>query len=51
MEREGKAIIIRPEESQAINSFEKDINKLKNGYKAGYDAAINKPEEIKAILK
>lgn len=51
LEREGKAIILRPEESQAINSFEKDINKLKNGYKAGYDAAINKLEEIKAILK
>lgn len=50
LEKEGKAIIIRPEDSQSINSFEKDINKLRDGYKAGYEAAISKMEQIKKII-
>ena len=49
LEKEGKAIIIRPSLEQAIDSFEKDINKIKMAYDHGYKAAIDKIEQIKEI--
>lgn len=50
LERQGKAIIIRPDTSQAIESFEKDINKLKKGWQDGYDSASAKIDEIKKLF-
>jgi predicted patatin/cPLA2 family phospholipase len=51
LEREGKAIIIRPTIEQAIDSFEKDINKIKVAYNYGYQAALNKIKEIKELTE
>ena len=50
LEREGKAVIIRPDASQAIESFEKDIKKLEKGWQDGYDSAIAKLDEIKKLF-
>lgn len=51
LEREGKAIIIRPTIEQAIDSFEKDINKIRVAYNHGYQAALNKIKEIKELAE
>ena len=51
LERQGKAIIIRPTKEGAIESLEKDVNKLKAGYELGYKMALEKLEEIKALFK
>lgn len=50
LEKQGKAIIIRPEEKEAIESFEKDINKLEEAYLCGYKACIKNIEKIKALF-
>lgn len=50
LERQGKAIILRPTKSQAINSFEKDIDKLKSAYYNGYNLALERLDEIKKLL-
>ena len=51
LERQGKAIIIRPTEEGAIESFEKDINKLKAGYELGYKMCTDRIEDIKLLFK
>lgn len=50
LERQGKAIIIRPDASEAIESFEKDINKIKKGWQDGYNKAIERMDEIKKLF-
>lgn len=49
LEKEGKAIIIRP--SEPIESFEKDLVKLKAGYDMGYRMAEEQIEAIKALFQ
>lgn len=49
LEREGKALILRPRENQAIESFEKNVDKLREGYFNGYNLAIEKMDEIKNL--
>lgn len=39
LEKEGKAIVIRPEEPMTINRIEKDINVLTHFYNHGYECA------------
>lgn len=48
LEREGKAVIIRP--SSLLNSFEKDVNKLRESCQHGYDLAIDRMEEIRKLF-
>ncbi len=48
LEREGRAVILRPEEP--INSYEKDIQVIRQTYEAGYHAAMAHMEEIKALF-
>ena len=50
LERNGKAIIIRPNEDEAIESFEKDVTKLEDAYNSGYNACIKNLEKIKALF-
>lgn len=50
LERAGKAIIIRPNEDEAIESFEKDVTKLEAAYNYGYNACIKNLEKIKALF-
>lgn len=47
LEKEGKALILRPSES--INSFEKDVNLIKKYYDEGYNMAVKNLDKIKAI--
>lgn len=50
LEAEGKAIVIRPNNDQSINSFEKDVDKLRLAYENGYNMAIEKLDEIKKLF-
>ncbi|MDB2125803.1 patatin-like phospholipase family protein [Clostridium paraputrificum] len=50
LEAQGKAVIIRPTLEQSIESFEKDINKLRDGYNNGYKMAIENLDKIKALF-
>ncbi len=50
LEREGKAIILRPTKEDGIDSFEKDLNKIKHAYNHGYNMAIERMDEIKELL-
>lgn len=50
LEREGKAIILRPREDQAIDSFEKDVNVLRQAYNNGYNMAIERLDDIKSLF-
>lgn len=51
LEKEGKAIIIRPTLEQGVESFEKDVNKLRETYNNGYKMCIEKLDEIKALFR
>lgn len=48
LESEGKVLILRPEYN--LDSFEKDINKLKSSYEHGYNLTINHISEIKKLF-
>jgi predicted patatin/cPLA2 family phospholipase len=48
LEREGKAVILRPDYS--LNSLEKDTNILSKSYQHGYDMAIHELDKIKSLL-
>lgn len=48
LEKDGKAIIIRPEYS--LNSFEKDISKLRETTQHGYDSAIDRMPDIRMLF-
>lgn len=47
LEKEGKAIILRPDETCSVESFEKDVDKLKAAYTHGYDLCIKNLKIIK----
>lgn len=51
LERQGKAIIIRPTSEGAIDSFEKDITKLHAAYDHGYNMAIENLDKVKSLFK
>ena len=48
LEKQGKAIILRPD--YKLESFEKDVNKLKSNYDHGYDLATKHITEIKSLF-
>lgn len=50
LERAVKAIIIRPNEDEGIESFEKDVTKLEEAYNYRYNACIKNLEKIKALF-
>lgn len=51
LEKEGKALILRPTEDIQIDSFEKDLKKIDRIYHFGYDLALQHIEEIKKFSK
>lgn len=51
LEQEGKAVLLRPTEEVQIDSFEKDIDKIKQIYQFGYNSATERIDEIKELLK
>lgn len=50
LEREGKAVILRPNDMQ-VDSFEKDLKKLDRAYQYGYQLAMENMDRIKALLE
>lgn len=48
LEKEGRAIIIRPEYS--LNSFEQDVAQLEKNYYHGYEMVMSKMEQIHEIV-
>lgn len=48
LERQGKAIILRPE--HALESFEKNVEVIQDNYSMGYNMALKRMEEIKKFL-
>lgn len=48
LEQEGKAVLIRPEE--ALDSYEKDVVRLRKTYESGYQMAMARMDEIKALF-
>ncbi|MFR1926241.1 MAG: patatin family protein [Clostridium paraputrificum] len=50
LEAQGKAVIIRPTLEQSIESFEKDVNKLRDGYNNGYKMAIENLDKTKELF-
>ena len=51
LEKEGKAIILRPTNEIQIDSFEKDLKKIDAIYHYGYDLALSRLDEIKALFR
>ena len=51
LEKQGKAVIIRPTAEGAIDSFEKDTKKLHAAYDHGYNMAIENLDKIKSLFK
>lgn len=49
LEKEGKALILRP--SEPIDSFEKDLDKLKHAYDMGVETALMNLDKIRELLK
>ena len=50
LEREGKAIILRPAGEGIIDSFEKDVRRIETSYQYGYDLCKQRIEEIRALF-
>ncbi|MGL5616392.1 MAG: patatin-like phospholipase family protein [Sarcina sp.] len=50
LERQGKAIILRPSEEESVESFEKDVVKLREAYENGYKLGLSKIDEIKTLF-
>lgn len=50
LEKEGRAVILRPTEEVQIESFEKDLKKIKRIYQFGYELAVQNMDKIKGVL-
>lgn len=51
LEREGKAVVLRPSKEDVVKSFESNIDKLRNTYNHGYELAISKLDDIKNLFE
>ncbi len=50
LEREGRAVLLRPTKEIQIDSLEKDLEKIDRIYHFGYDEAVRRMDEIKALI-
>ena len=50
LEREGRAVLLRPTADVQIDSLEKDLEKIDRIYHFGYDEAMRRLEEIKELF-
>ena len=50
LEKQGRAVILRPSEEAQIDSFEKDMDRIKGVYRYGYDLALENGEKIKKLF-
>lgn len=51
LEKEGRAVILRPTKEVQIDSFEKDLKKIDRIYRYGYDEAMRNSKRIQALLQ
>lgn len=51
LEKEGKALILRPTEDVQIDSFERDLKKIDRIYHYGYQETLRHLDKIKALLE
>lgn len=51
LEKEGRAVILRPTEEVQIDSFEKDLEKIERIYDFGYDLAMKNIDKIRTLLE
>ena len=51
LERQGKAVLLRPAGEGIIDSFEKDVKKIETSYQYGYDLAKQRIDEIRALFE
>jgi len=51
LEKEGKALILRPTEDVQIDSFERDLKKIDRIYHYGYQETLCHLDKIKALLE
>ncbi|MGN1030622.1 MAG: patatin family protein [Butyricicoccaceae bacterium] len=50
LEREGRAVILRPSEEAKIDSFEKDLKKIDRLYRYGYEETVRRLDEINRLF-
>ncbi len=50
LEKEGRAVILRPSKETQIDSFEKDLDKMERVYQYGYNLAVENLERIKDLF-
>ena len=50
LEKEGRAVILRPSKETQISSFEKDLDKMERVYQYGYNLAVENLERIKDLF-
>lgn len=50
LERQGRAIVLRPAGEGIIDSFEKDVRKIETSYQYGYDLCKQRIDEIRALF-
>ena len=50
LEKEGRAVILRPSEEAQIESFEKDMDKIEKCYQYGYKLAMENMDKIRQLL-
>ena len=51
LERQGKAVLLRPAGDAIIDSFEKDINRIETSYQYGYQLVKERITEIRALFE
>ena len=51
LERQGKAVLLRPAGDGIIDSFEKDVKRIETSYQYGYDLAKERIGEIRALFE
>lgn len=50
LEKQGRAVILRPSEEAQIDSFEKDMDRIKGVYRYGYDLTLENAERIRNLF-
>ena len=50
LERQGKAVLLRPAGEGIIDSFEKDVSRIETSYRYGYQLAKARIDEIRALF-
>lgn len=51
LERQGRAVILRPAGEGIIDSFEKNVSRIETSYQYGYDLCRQRIDEIRALFE